>query len=75
MPVEELVLEKLRTLPPEKQEEVLHFVEFLAHRHPLPTERQNVEGLWSDLNVDITDQDIDNARKEVWGKFPRELTE
>lgn len=31
MGIEQTVLEKLRSLPPEKQQEVLDFVEFLQH--------------------------------------------
>lgn len=31
MSSEEAILEKVRVLPPEKQQEVLDFVEFLAH--------------------------------------------
>lgn len=33
MPVEEIVLEKFRHLPPEQQQEVLDFVEFLEFKH------------------------------------------
>jgi hypothetical protein len=75
MPVEELVLQKLRTLPPEQQQEVLHFVEFLAYRQDPKTARQSVEGLWTDLGLTITDEDIDAVRREMWGRFPRELSE
>jgi hypothetical protein len=32
MPVEEIVLEKLRHLPPDQQQEVLDFVEFLEFK-------------------------------------------
>ncbi len=33
MSIEQAVLEKLRVLPPEKQQEVLDFVEFLGQKH------------------------------------------
>ncbi len=36
MSIEEAVLEKLRTLPPERQREVLDFVEFLGSRSQKP---------------------------------------
>ncbi len=40
MTIEQVVLERLRTLPPATQQEVLNFVEFLASRQspPLPAE-------------------------------------
>jgi len=69
--VEELVLEKLRILPPEKQYEVLDFVEFLEMKVSSGA-RRSLEGLWADLNIEITEEDIAEARKEMWGNFPRE---
>lgn len=73
--LQDRVLNKLKELPPEKQEEVLHFVEFLAQREARPTGRKNVQGLWADLDLDITEVDIEAARREMWGSFPRELPE
>lgn len=29
-------------------------------------------GLWKDLEVSISPEDIDEARKEMWRNFPRE---
>lgn len=37
MTIEQAVLERLRTLPPATQQEVLDFVEFLASRQPQPS--------------------------------------
>ena len=74
MTIEEMVLEKLRGLPPEKQKEVLEFVESLKPpgitRKPL----RSLEGLLEDLNVDITEEDIAAARREMWGNFPRDIS-
>jgi hypothetical protein len=36
MAVEHAIVERLRTLPPATQQEVLNFVEFLARRQPQP---------------------------------------
>ncbi len=71
MTIEQAVMEKLRTLPPEQQEKVLEFVETLQP----PTEQQprrSLMGLWADLDIGITDEDIDEARREMWGNFPRD---
>lgn len=35
MTIEELLVEKWRSLPPERQQEVVDFVEFLKTRHPM----------------------------------------
>ena len=66
-------MEKLRDLPPERQQEVLDFVEFLVERATPELRRRSAEGLWADLDVDITDEDIAEARREMWSNFPRDF--
>jgi hypothetical protein len=73
MTIEEQVLEKLRGLPPEKQREVLDFVESLKEKNGTKTPRRSLLGLWADLNIDITEEDIAEARREMWGNFPRDI--
>lgn len=34
--------------------------------------RRSLYGLWADLNIEITAEDIDEIRREMWGNFPRE---
>ena len=70
--IEQSVLEKLQTLPPEKQQEVLDFVEFLQHKSVAKRPRRPLRGLWADLGVQITEEDISGARREMWRNFPRE---
>lgn len=38
---------------------------------PLST-RQSARGLWADLGVAPSAEEIDEARHEMWGNFPRE---
>lgn len=73
MTIEEAVVEKLRALPPERQQEVLDFVEFLEQRGTRKRPRKSAEGLWADLGITITEEDIAQARREMWGNFPREF--
>jgi hypothetical protein len=73
MIIEEEVLEKLRSLPPEKQQEVLNFVSFLKERYGTKTPLHSLRGLWADLNIHITEEDIAEARREMWGGFPRDF--
>ena len=73
MTIEQAVVEKLRALPVEKQREVLDFVEFL-HRKSVPKPpRRSLKGLWADLKIDITEDDIAEVRREMWGNFPRDI--
>lgn len=72
MNLEQVVIEKLRVLPPDKQQEALDFIEFLEHKTAVKQPRRSMEGLWADLQVDLTEEDIADARRELWGNFPRE---
>lgn len=73
MTLEERVLEKLRALPPEKQQEVLDFVDFLKEQSGAKAPLRTLRGLWKDLNIRITEEDIAEARREMWGNFPRDI--
>jgi hypothetical protein len=72
MNLEQAVLDKLRTLPPDRQQEVLDFAEFLQQKNLLKRPLKSVKGMWANLDMDITEEDIAQARKEMWGNFPRQ---
>ncbi len=36
------------------------------------SEPESLYGLWKHLNFDVTKEDIDEVRKEMWKNFPRE---
>ncbi len=73
MTIEEIVLEKLRGLPPEKKRKVLEFVDSLQSDGGTKKPLRSLEGIWEDLNIDITEEDIAEARREMWGNFPRDI--
>jgi len=72
MQAEEAILSGLRSLPPDRKQEVLDFVEFLQTKTSQKRPYPKLRGLWADLGVDITEEDIAEARREMWGNFPRE---
>ncbi len=72
MSTAEMIAERVEALPVEKQEEVLDFVEFLGSRPGDKKPLHDPGGLWADLGIDITEEDIAEARKEMWGNFPRD---
>ena len=72
MNIEQAVIEKFRALPLERQQEVLNFVEFLEQKTTPRQPRRSLEGLWADLGIQITEEDIAEVRREMWGNFPRE---
>ncbi len=60
-------------LPPESLSEVAQFLEFLkfkqARGQAIPQKRiVKLGGLWKD-QPEITEEDIAEARREMWGKF------
>lgn len=73
MTIEQQVLEKLRDLPPEKLKEVLDFVDQLKEGNGPKKPLKSLRGLWKDLNFHITEEDIAEARREMWGNFPRDI--
>lgn len=74
MTIEELVLEKLRTLSPAQQKEVLDLVESLSRTNGPRKPLRSLRGLWADLGIEITEEDIAEARREMWGNFPRDIS-
>ena len=70
----ELVMQKVRQLPPQQQQEILDFIEFLFQKHQRLEKVSPLSpfGLWADLKIDLTEADVVQARQEMWGNFPRE---
>ncbi len=80
MTVKEQIVEKLRTLSAEGQQQVLALVEELGKTEGSQAEQRkqplrSLRGLWKDLNVHISEEDIAEARREMWGNFPRPFPE
>lgn len=72
MTIEEAVIEKLRELPQDKQREMLDFAEFLAQKAASKKPRKSSAGVLAGLNISISKEEIDEARREMWANFPRE---
>jgi len=53
MTIEEQVLEKLRESPPEKQKEVLDFVDRLKTEKEEKKPLRSLRGLWAGMDIDI----------------------
>jgi hypothetical protein len=71
MTIQEQIVAKLQVLPAEKQQAVLELVESLSHPQGAAAResRTRVRGLWEDLQVDVSAEDIEEARQEMWGKY------
>lgn len=72
MTSEEVLLEKFKVLPVNRQQEVLDFAEFLEAKESVKKPRRNLYGALADLNINLTEEDFKEARREMWRNFPRE---
>ena len=68
----EIIAEKTKELPTDKQQQILDFVEFVRARTPHEKGLKDPAGLLADLGVDINEEALSEARREMWGAFPRE---
>ncbi|MDJ0578499.1 DUF2281 domain-containing protein [Crocosphaera sp.] len=72
MTLEQLLLNKLKQLPIDKQQELLDFADFLSQKSISKPTLTSIRGLCDDLKVDITEEEIQQLRQEMWSNFPRE---
>lgn len=68
MMAEMVELEQLvHTWPPAARKELLEFVAYLQHKYSAggPREVIKLGGLWADIPLDVTDQDVRALRQKV----------
>lgn len=78
----EQITAKAAALPPNKQRQALEIIESLMEdevaidNEVTPDKsqpaRRSLLGIFADRGVDVTADDIDEARREMWKNFPRE---
>lgn len=71
MPTWEEIAAMARELPPDRQQELLDFARLLRERSRSGHALRGIAGLCEDLQVDLTSEDLAQARREMWGSFPR----
>jgi len=71
-PVEKAVIHQFRELPPDVQQEALAYLQFLTAKNAVNHPHQGIKGLWANEGFTISEEDIEEARRECWGNFPRE---
>lgn len=75
MSIEKSVIERLESLTPEQQVKLREFLNSLGSDDSLPkAPRRSLRGLFSDLGVSVSEEDIDEARREMWATFPRDIS-
>jgi hypothetical protein len=74
MSIEKSVMEKLESLTPEQQAKLREFLDSLEPGNGPKAPRRSLRGLFADLGLTISEEDIDEARREMWGNFPRDIS-
>jgi hypothetical protein len=70
MSTEQLLLEKWRVLPQDKQQEVL---EFVLKIKVAPKVHKSIKGMWANSKFNITEKEITEAKQEMWKNFPKDI--
>ena len=71
MSLEQAILEAVRTLPAEKQQEILiHATRLRDEVTKKPF--KSIKGLWDGLGISLSSADIERNQLEMWKDFPRE---
>lgn len=69
---EEVLLEKIKVLPPNLKQKALDYVEALQKRAVPSQERKSYKGALAHLNIKFTEQDLREARNEMWRGYTKD---
>jgi hypothetical protein len=67
----QLLTDKFQHLGYFEQKELLDFAEFLSQKQQTAQPYRSIKGLCADLKIDLSDDDIKIARKEMWDNFAK----
>jgi hypothetical protein len=71
MSLEQAILEAIHALPPEKQREIFDYASRLRAETTKKPPFRTIEGLWDELGVALSAEEIEENRREMWSSFPR----
>ena len=69
MSIEEKVVEKLQGLPPDKQKQVLEFVESLSQENGSTRSLKSLYGLWGDFPIEVSDRTLNRRVAKCGATF------
>jgi hypothetical protein len=72
MTSEEVLFQKIKTLPPDLQQKAIEFVDSLQIEAQKKTPLVSLKGIWADMNVNTTEEDIHEARNEMWRGYTKD---
>jgi len=72
MSLEQAILEAVQALPADKQQEVLDHAARLRDEVGRQSAFKSIRGLWADLGISLTQEELDENQRDMWRTFPRE---
>jgi hypothetical protein len=73
--LEQAMLETVRALPAEKQREVLQHATCLRQQTADKRPLRSVKGLWADLGISLSAEEITENQREMWRGFAQEVSD
>lgn len=72
MTLENAILEAVRALPADKQQELLSHALRLRDETRRKPPFKSIKGLWADLGISLSAEEIEANQREMWRNFPRD---
>jgi hypothetical protein len=72
MSLEQAILDAIRALPADKQQEVLSHAARLREESDKKRPFKSVRGLWADLGISLSSSEIEQNQTDMWKNFPRD---
>ena len=72
MSLEQAILEAVRALPADKQQEILNHAARLRDESAPKRPLKSIKGLWADLGISLSGSEIEENQRDMWRTFPRE---
>lgn len=70
MSLEQAILNVVRALPHDQQQEILNHATRLLDRSTPGKTLKSVKGLWADLGISVSAEELDVNQREMWKNFP-----
>jgi hypothetical protein len=64
--IKDAVVDILERLPVDQQQDILTFAEFIKFKNSIKRPRKSLKGMWADMDIHITEEDIKEVRREMW---------
>jgi hypothetical protein len=72
-PVKRQVYQALSELPPGGFDELVQFLDYLKYKYKTGQKVVALKGLWADIPLDVTDQNIRHLRRQVSDQLLRKM--